>query len=156
MYGRDSTQSPWRLSRSLYYRAWMQVYYNPQETDYDKLLDCFFEHVDPTTVNRQGNDMGTQYRSGIYYHNEEQKAGAEKVWHGLQQAAHCTVLRELYAHIASRHRSSLLILPVHCSLHHATCLSKCLASPSKSQSALVLSTADHFSMSGCPECYLFL
>ena len=81
----------------------MQVYYNPQETDYDKLLDCFFEHVDPTTVNRQGNDMGTQYRSGIYYHNEEQKAGAEKVRHGLQQAAHCTVLRELHAHIASRH-----------------------------------------------------
>ena len=57
----------------------MQVYYDPKETGYDKLLDCFFEHVDPTTVNRQGNDMGTQYRSGIYYHNEEQKAAAEKV-----------------------------------------------------------------------------
>ncbi|KAL3162171.1 hypothetical protein ABBQ32_009877 [Trebouxia sp. C0010 RCD-2024] len=56
----------------------VQVYYDPQETDYPALLDCFFEHVDPTTVNRQGNDMGTQYRSGIYYHNEEQKAAAEK------------------------------------------------------------------------------
>ena len=57
----------------------LQVYYDPQETNYLALLDCFFEHVDPTTVNRQGNDMGTQYRSGIYYHNEEQKAAAEKV-----------------------------------------------------------------------------
>lgn len=56
-----------------------QVYYDPKETGYDKLLDCFFEHVDPTTLNRQGNDMGTQYRSGIYYHNDEQKAAAEKV-----------------------------------------------------------------------------
>ena len=59
--------------------AYVQVYYDPKETGYDKLLDCFFEHVDPTTANRQGNDVGTQYRSGIYYHNEEQKAAAEKV-----------------------------------------------------------------------------
>ena len=57
----------------------MQVYYDPKETDYSKLLDCFFEHVDPTTLNQQGGDRGTQYRSGIYYHNEEQKAAAEQV-----------------------------------------------------------------------------
>ena len=57
----------------------LQVYYDPKETNYSALLDCFFDHVDPTTLNQQGNDRGTQYRSGIYYHNEEQKAAAEKV-----------------------------------------------------------------------------
>ncbi|DBA78416.1 hypothetical protein WJX79_010510 [Trebouxia sp. C0005] len=56
----------------------VQVYYDPKETDYTKLLDCFFQHVDPTTLNQQGGDRGTQYRSGIYYHNEEQKHAAEK------------------------------------------------------------------------------
>lgn len=57
----------------------LQVYFDPKETNYSALLDCFFDHVDPTTLNQQGNDRGTQYRSGIYYHNEEQKAAAEKV-----------------------------------------------------------------------------
>ena len=57
----------------------LQVYYDPKETNFSALLDCFFDHVDPTTLNQQGNDRGTQYRSGIYYHNEEQKAAAEKV-----------------------------------------------------------------------------
>ncbi len=56
-----------------------QVYYDPKECTYEDLLKTFFEKVDPTTLNRQGNDAGTQYRSGIYYHNEEQRALAEKV-----------------------------------------------------------------------------
>lgn len=73
----------------------LQVYYDPKETDYPALLDCFFEHVDPTTVNRQGNDMGTQYRSGIYYHNEEQKAAAEKVSAQLFCTATCNMCCEL-------------------------------------------------------------
>ena len=72
-----------------------QVYYNPKECSYEALLDCFFEHVDPTTKNRQGMDMGSQYRSGVYFHNEEQKAAAQKAsthllerarWHARQQA----------------------------------------------------------------------
>lgn len=46
---------------------------------YDKLLEVFFDRVDPTTKDRQGNDSGSQYRSGIYHHNEEQKAAIEKV-----------------------------------------------------------------------------
>ena len=46
---------------------------------YEQLLDTFFEHVDPTTKNRQGNDVGSQYRSAIFYHTPEQKAAAEKV-----------------------------------------------------------------------------
>lgn len=56
----------------------VQVYYDPAETTYERLLALFFERVDPTTLNRQGNDVGTQYRSAIYYHDDEQKALAEK------------------------------------------------------------------------------
>ncbi|KAK9867355.1 hypothetical protein WJX84_002566 [Apatococcus fuscideae] len=54
------------------------VEYDPKECSYDSLLTAFFASVDPTTVNQQGGDMGTQYRSGIYYHNDEQKVAAEK------------------------------------------------------------------------------
>ena len=56
-----------------------QVYFNPKEVSYEQLLDNFFDKVDPTTKDRQGNDMGTQYRSAIYYHNEQQKEAAMKV-----------------------------------------------------------------------------
>lgn len=55
----------------------VQVYYD-SSTSYPKLLDCFFEHVDPTTLNRQGGDVGTQYRSVIYYYDDAQKQAAEK------------------------------------------------------------------------------
>lgn len=51
----------------------VQCTYNPQEVGYDELLRVFFDRVDPTTLNRQGNDRGTQYRSAIYHHNDEQK-----------------------------------------------------------------------------------
>lgn len=56
----------------------VQVTYNPQETDFRQLLDVFFDRTDPTTLNRQGNDRGTQYRSGVYWHDEEQRAAAEQ------------------------------------------------------------------------------
>jgi peptide-methionine (S)-S-oxide reductase len=55
----------------------VQIQYNPQELSYDDLLMVFWKTHDPTTPNRQGNDIGTQYRSVIYYHNEEQKQLAE-------------------------------------------------------------------------------
>lgn len=57
----------------------MQVVYDPAEVRYERLLDTFFQHVDPTTKNRQGNDAGTQYRSAIYYHTPEQRGAAAKV-----------------------------------------------------------------------------
>ncbi len=53
--------------------------YDPQETHYEQLLDTFFQHVDPTTKDRQGGDRGTQYRSAIYYHTPEQKAATQRV-----------------------------------------------------------------------------
>lgn len=57
----------------------VQVYYDPSACAFDDLLAAFFAKVDPTTLNRQGNDVGTQYRSGIYFHDDAQKAAAEKV-----------------------------------------------------------------------------
>lgn len=55
-----------------------QVHYNPQKVTFDELLEVFWQTHDPTTLNRQGNDIGTQYRSAIFYHNDEQKQKAEK------------------------------------------------------------------------------
>jgi peptide-methionine (S)-S-oxide reductase len=55
-----------------------QIVYNPKEVTYKELLEAFWQTHDPTTLNRQGNDAGTQYRSVIFYHNEEQKQLAEK------------------------------------------------------------------------------
>lgn len=55
----------------------LQIVYDPQKITFDELLEVFWETHDPTTLNRQGNDIGTQYRSGIFYHNEEQKTKAE-------------------------------------------------------------------------------
>jgi peptide-methionine (S)-S-oxide reductase len=55
----------------------LQVVYDPSVVSYDELLEVFWESHDPTTLNRQGNDIGTQYRSVIFYHNEEQKEKAE-------------------------------------------------------------------------------
>ena len=56
-----------------------QVYFDPSQVSYEQLLEQFFDKVDPTTLNQQGNDRGTQYRSGIYYHNEAQREAAAKV-----------------------------------------------------------------------------
>jgi peptide-methionine (S)-S-oxide reductase len=56
----------------------VQVTYNPDVVSYRDLLDVFFTIHDPTTLNRQGNDVGTQYRSAIYYHTPEQKEIAEQ------------------------------------------------------------------------------
>jgi len=56
----------------------LQIVYDPAKISFDELLEVFWETHDPTTLNRQGNDVGTQYRSGVFYHNAEQKEKAEK------------------------------------------------------------------------------
>jgi peptide-methionine (S)-S-oxide reductase len=55
-----------------------QISYDPAKVSYAELLEVFFKTHDPTTLNRQGNDEGPQYRSAIFYHSAEQKALAEK------------------------------------------------------------------------------
>jgi peptide-methionine (S)-S-oxide reductase len=55
----------------------VQVEYDPAVVSYEQLLELFWEIHDPTTVNRQGPDVGTQYRSVIFYHDERQKAAAQ-------------------------------------------------------------------------------
>jgi len=54
-----------------------QITYDPSIISFDELLEVFWKTHDPTTLNRQGNDVGTQYRSVIFYHNEKQKELAE-------------------------------------------------------------------------------
>ncbi len=56
----------------------VEVEYDPDEISYEELLDVFWNNHNPTTLNRQGPDMGIQYRSAIFYHNDEQKEIAEK------------------------------------------------------------------------------
>lgn len=55
----------------------VQLVYEPNKISFDELLEVFFEVHDPTSLNRQGADEGTQYRSAIFYHNNEQKDRAE-------------------------------------------------------------------------------
>ncbi len=55
----------------------LQIVYDPAKISFDELLAVFWETHDPTTLNQQGADVGTQYRSGIFYHNEEQRSKAE-------------------------------------------------------------------------------
>jgi peptide-methionine (S)-S-oxide reductase len=56
----------------------LQIVYDPSKVTFDELLEVFWQTHDPTTLNRQGADVGTQYRSGIFYHTAEQKEKAEK------------------------------------------------------------------------------
>lgn len=64
----------------------VQITFDPGVISYKEILDVFFQIHDPTTLNRQGADVGTQYRSAIFYHNDEQKATAEQVIKELDAA----------------------------------------------------------------------
>ena len=57
----------------------VQIAFDPDMVSFRELLEVFFTIHDPTTLNRQGNDVGTQYRSAVYYHDEEQRLVAEEV-----------------------------------------------------------------------------
>ncbi len=65
----------------------VEVIYDPLVTDYGALLDVFWQSHDPTTLNRQGPDIGSQYRSAIFVHDEEQRLQAEASKEMLDQAA---------------------------------------------------------------------
>lgn len=66
----------------------IRIEYNPREVSYEALLKVFFLTHDPTTLNRQGNDVGTQYRSVIFYFSEEQKQKAQKYLKELASQNH--------------------------------------------------------------------
>lgn len=63
-----------------------QIKYDPNIISYEELLEVFWKTHDPTTLNRQGADVGTQYRSAVFYHNEKQKELAEKYKNKLEEA----------------------------------------------------------------------
>jgi len=63
----------------------LQIVYDPAKVSYRQLVEFFYRMHDPTTRDRQGPDAGTQYRSGIFYHDEEQKKEAEDVTKKVQQ-----------------------------------------------------------------------
>lgn len=63
-----------------------QIEFDPTVIPYEKLLDVFWHTHDPTTLNRQGNDIGTQYRSAIFYHNDKQREIAEKSKRDLEES----------------------------------------------------------------------
>jgi peptide-methionine (S)-S-oxide reductase len=56
----------------------IQIEFDPKVIPYERILDIFWHTHDPTTLNRQGNDVGTQYRSAVFYHSQKQKEVAEK------------------------------------------------------------------------------
>ncbi|QNH60510.1 peptide-methionine (S)-S-oxide reductase MsrA [Hymenobacter sediminicola] len=64
----------------------IQLTYDPAKISFEELLEVFWKTHDPTTLNRQGADTGTQYRSGVYYHNEEQHRLAEAYKQKLNEA----------------------------------------------------------------------
>ena len=64
----------------------VRVEYDPQVVGYEKLLLIFFANHDPTQVNRQGPDFGKQYRTGVFYRSEEQRAEAQAVKEALQKS----------------------------------------------------------------------
>jgi peptide-methionine (S)-S-oxide reductase len=62
----------------------LQITFDPKVVSYNDLLEIFWHTHDPTTLNRQGPDVGTQYRSAIFYHNEEQRKLAEESKHAIE------------------------------------------------------------------------
>lgn len=75
----------------------VQVEFDPDVVSYDMLLKIFFLSHDPTTLNSQGDDFGTQYRSVVFYHSEEQKQAAQKMYRTLtaHKTFHAPIVTEL-------------------------------------------------------------
>lgn len=68
----------------------IEIDFDPERIEYGELLGVFWGNHDPTTLNRQGPDAGTQYRSGIFYHSEQQRTQAEESKRALEGSGHFT------------------------------------------------------------------
>jgi peptide-methionine (S)-S-oxide reductase len=66
----------------------VQISFDPEVLSFEQLLNVFFELHDPTTLNQQGNDIGTQYRSSVFFHDEAQKETAERVIAEVNASGH--------------------------------------------------------------------
>jgi peptide-methionine (S)-S-oxide reductase len=73
----------------------VQIEFDPTATSFDKLLETFWQIHDPTTLNRQGHDVGTQYRSIILYHNDAQKVAAETSMKEAQKELSRTIVTQM-------------------------------------------------------------
>ncbi|KAJ6808203.1 uncharacterized protein M6B38_167590 [Iris pallida] len=73
----------------------VRVQYDPSECRYEDLLDVFWSRHDPTTLNRQGHDVGTQYRSGIYFYSQEQEKAARESLERHQEALNRKIVTEI-------------------------------------------------------------
>ncbi|MBA0761677.1 hypothetical protein Gotri_024291 [Gossypium trilobum] len=73
----------------------VRVQYDPKECSFDTLLDVFWARHDPTTLNRQGNDVGTQYRSGIYFYTPEQEMAARESMEKQQKLLNRKIVSEI-------------------------------------------------------------
>ena len=72
-----------------------KIIFDPSIVSYDEILDIFWQAHDPTTLNRQGNDIGTQYRSAIYYNGDKQKRSAEQAIKKAEQIFDDPITTEL-------------------------------------------------------------
>ncbi|KAJ9164005.1 hypothetical protein P3X46_023623 [Hevea brasiliensis] len=73
----------------------VRVQYDPKECSYETLLNVFWARHDPTTMNRQGNDVGTQYRSGIYYYTQDQEKAARETLEQQQKLLNRKIVTEI-------------------------------------------------------------
>lgn len=73
----------------------VQVTFDPEKVSYEKLLNVFWNEHDPTSLNKQGADIGTQYRAVIFYHNQKQKELAEKSKRRLQKNLEKPIVTEI-------------------------------------------------------------
>ncbi|OAY30550.1 peptide methionine sulfoxide reductase A1 [Manihot esculenta] len=73
----------------------VRVQYDPKECSYETLLDAFWARHDPTTLNRQGNDVGTQYRSGIYFYTAQQEKAARESLERQQKILNRKIVTEI-------------------------------------------------------------
>jgi peptide-methionine (S)-S-oxide reductase len=75
----------------------IEIEFDPSQVSYEELMDVFWENHDPTTLNRQGPDLGTQYRSAIFYHTPEQEAAARASKEKLQGRVSRPIVTEIIA-----------------------------------------------------------